>query len=125
MTLVAETYELKRFGGFEAIADGESRPALCLDPSLQINYVATAVHIDASGRVASPRAGMVPHGYRVGCREFRRVAAGRMISGRRHLPSADLHSMAVTKIRLTGTIGCFLKPSLLAKTFMELSSKSC
>lgn len=71
MTLVAEPYELKRFGGFEAIADEESRPALCLDRSLRISYVATAVYIDAGGRVASPRAGMVPHGCRVGCRESR------------------------------------------------------
>lgn len=53
---------------------------------------------------------------------LRWVAAGHMIRGLRHRPSADIHSRALTKVRLTATAWCFLKSSLPTRTLSEFST---
>jgi hypothetical protein len=41
------------------------------------------------------------------------VDAGQMINGERHLPSAEMHSTAVTRVRLTAALLHFLQSTFV------------
>jgi hypothetical protein len=52
--------------------------------------------------------------------ELRWVAAGQIMRGWRHRPSAETHSIAVPSVRFTVVPRCFLKSSLWIRTLRDL-----
>jgi hypothetical protein len=88
----------------------------------RIEYMLNPVQANCGVSVPSFGTGKVPPG--VGCvvQVLRCVAAGQVMSGERDLPSAEIHLIAVTSIRLTPAPLQLLRSSLLTKTLRELKT---
>jgi hypothetical protein len=122
--LMTKLHYFERFIGSEPIVDQDSRPMICSKFGLRIKDSTIPVQHDVSVAVPTGGANEMPSGYRISgpiapmCR--RRLDAGQMMSGDRHLPSAEILSTAVTKVHLTPAPLHFLKSSLWTSTFREV-----